>query len=63
MLIIIFGQVLVVQEKNGTFKGTGVWKLPTGVVDEVIMNFHRHHFEPLLSINICLNLYDLFSYY
>ncbi|KAH0669909.1 hypothetical protein KY285_024052 [Solanum tuberosum] len=28
------GEVLVVQEKNGTFKGTGVWKLPTGVVDE-----------------------------
>ncbi|XP_055807757.1 nudix hydrolase 2-like [Solanum dulcamara] len=28
------GEVLVVQEKNGTFKGTGVWKLLTGVVDE-----------------------------
>ncbi|XP_060213829.1 nudix hydrolase 2-like isoform X1 [Lycium barbarum] len=28
------GEVLVVQEKNGTFRGTGVWKLPTGVVDE-----------------------------
>ncbi|MBA0617851.1 hypothetical protein Godav_027266 [Gossypium davidsonii] len=27
-------QVLVVQEKNGKFKGTGVWKFPTGVVDE-----------------------------
>nr|KJB42705.1 hypothetical protein B456_007G165700 [Gossypium raimondii]KJB42706.1 hypothetical protein B456_007G165700 [Gossypium raimondii] len=27
-------QVLVVQEKSGKFKGTGVWKFPTGVVDE-----------------------------
>lgn len=27
-------EVLVVQEKSGAFKGTGVWKLPTGVVDE-----------------------------
>ena len=23
------------QEKTGPFKGTGVWKLPTGVVEEV----------------------------
>ncbi|OVA10823.1 NUDIX hydrolase domain [Macleaya cordata] len=28
------GKVLVVQEKSGKFKGTGVWKFPTGVVDE-----------------------------
>lgn len=28
------GEVLVVQEKNGKFKGSGVWKFPTGVVDE-----------------------------
>ncbi|KAJ8898586.1 hypothetical protein K2173_001483 [Erythroxylum novogranatense] len=28
------GQVLVVKEKNGGFKGKGVWKLPTGVVNE-----------------------------
>lgn len=28
------GEVLVVQEKTGAFKGTGVWKLPTGVVEE-----------------------------
>jgi ADP-ribose pyrophosphatase YjhB (NUDIX family) len=26
---------LVVQENNGKFKGSGVWKFPTGVVDEV----------------------------
>ncbi|CAH1439879.1 unnamed protein product [Lactuca virosa] len=28
------GQVLVVQEKSGKFRGTGIWKFPTGVVDE-----------------------------
>ncbi|XP_016515811.2 nudix hydrolase 10 isoform X2 [Nicotiana tabacum] len=28
------GEVLVVQERNGAFKGTEVWKMPTGVVDE-----------------------------
>ncbi|CAL5390818.1 unnamed protein product [Camellia sinensis] len=27
-------EVLVVQEKNGKFKGTGVWKFPTGFVDQ-----------------------------
>ncbi|EEF31962.1 nudix hydrolase 2 [Ricinus communis] len=27
-------EVLVVQEKNGIFRGMGVWKFPTGVVDE-----------------------------
>ncbi|KAK7316539.1 hypothetical protein RJT34_00087 [Clitoria ternatea] len=27
-------EVLVVQESNGRFSGTGVWKLPTGAVDE-----------------------------
>ncbi|KAI9379919.1 hypothetical protein POPTR_016G006000v4 [Populus trichocarpa] len=27
-------EVLVVQEKCGIFRGTGIWKLPTGAVDE-----------------------------
>ncbi|KAL0693253.1 hypothetical protein Bca4012_060433 [Brassica carinata] len=27
-------EVLVVQEKTGRFKGQGIWKFPTGVVDE-----------------------------
>ncbi|GFQ03095.1 nudix hydrolase 2 [Phtheirospermum japonicum] len=27
-------EVLVVQEKSGRFRGSGVWKFPTGVVDE-----------------------------
>ncbi|PIM97348.1 Diadenosine and diphosphoinositol polyphosphate phosphohydrolase [Handroanthus impetiginosus] len=27
-------QVLVVQEKSGRFSGKGIWKFPTGVVDE-----------------------------
>ncbi|CAH1450138.1 unnamed protein product [Lactuca virosa] len=28
------GEILVVQQKSGVFKGTGVWKLPTGSVEE-----------------------------
>lgn len=28
------GELLVVQEKSGVFKGSGVWKLPTGTVEE-----------------------------
>ncbi|KAL5987460.1 hypothetical protein ACLOJK_035208 [Asimina triloba] len=28
------GEMLVVQEKTGRLKGTGIWKIPTGVVDE-----------------------------
>ena len=28
-------QVLVVQEKNGKFRGSGLWKYPTGVINEV----------------------------
>lgn len=27
-------EILVVQEKTGRFRGSGVWKLPTGVVDQ-----------------------------
>lgn len=27
-------EMLVVQEKSGRFQGTGIWKIPTGVVDE-----------------------------
>ncbi|KAL2944987.1 Nudix hydrolase 2 [Bienertia sinuspersici] len=27
-------ELLVVQEKSGRFRGTGIWKIPTGVVDE-----------------------------
>ncbi|XAR67366.1 NAD(+) diphosphatase [Bertholletia excelsa] len=27
-------ELLVVQEKNGKFRGTGVWKIPTGVLEE-----------------------------
>ncbi|KAK3415312.1 hypothetical protein EUGRSUZ_H00856 [Eucalyptus grandis] len=32
-------EVLVVQEHSGRFQGTGVWKLPTGVVNEVDTKF------------------------
>lgn len=27
-------QILAVQENSGAFRGTGIWKIPTGVVDE-----------------------------
>ncbi|XP_057529439.1 nudix hydrolase 2-like isoform X2 [Amaranthus tricolor] len=27
-------EILVVQENSGRFRGTGIWKIPTGVVDE-----------------------------
>ncbi|GMH05814.1 hypothetical protein Nepgr_007654 [Nepenthes gracilis] len=27
-------EILVVQERSGRFQGTGIWKIPTGVVDE-----------------------------
>lgn len=29
------GKMLLVQEKNGPLKNTGIWKLPTGLVDQV----------------------------
>lgn len=32
------GEVLVVREANGRFRGTGVWKMPTGSVNEVYPN-------------------------
>lgn len=31
----ILDKVLAVQEKSGKFRGSGVWKFPTGVVDPV----------------------------
>nr|GMD38565.1 nudix hydrolase 2-like [Ipomoea batatas] len=33
------GQLLVVQENNGKFKGKGVWKFPTGVVEQIDTEF------------------------
>lgn len=29
--------MLVVQEKNGRFQGKGIWKIPTGVLDQVLI--------------------------
>ncbi|GKV19362.1 hypothetical protein SLEP1_g29638 [Rubroshorea leprosula] len=31
-------EVLVVQEKTGCFQGTGIWKIPSGIVEQV----HNH---------------------
>uniref|UniRef100_M4EXI4 Nudix hydrolase n=1 Tax=Brassica campestris TaxID=3711 RepID=M4EXI4_BRACM len=33
------GEVLVVQEKSGYFRNKNVWKLPTGVVNEIVADF------------------------
>lgn len=40
----------MVQEKSGSFRGTGVWKFPTGVVDEV--NSFGYALIPYLHINV-----------
>lgn len=44
--------MLVVQEKSGRFRGTGVWKLPTGVVDEVCVNENPVSYERVKLSNI-----------
>ncbi|RWV99600.1 hypothetical protein BHE74_00034027 [Ensete ventricosum] len=32
-------EVLAVQEKSGKFRGSGVWKFPTGVVEPINTEF------------------------
>lgn len=34
-MFLTVAQLLVVLEKHGRFKGTGIWKIPTGMVEEV----------------------------
>lgn len=34
-------QLLVVQEKYGALRGKGVWKFPTGTVEEVIQQIDQ----------------------
>ncbi|CAN6546831.1 unnamed protein product [Malus baccata var. baccata] len=51
--------VLVVQEKGGQYRGTGVWKLPTGV-DEVVVEVltfrqsHKSFFEKSDLFFLCM---------
>ncbi|KAF3776319.1 Nudix hydrolase 2 [Nymphaea thermarum] len=56
-------QMLVVQEKTGFFKGTGVWKIPTGVIDEIEAEFleiltfrqiHKSFFEKSDLFFVCM---------
>ena len=47
-------QVLVVQEKTGRFQGQGIWKFPTGVVNEVLLLFKSHYMFG------CFQISDLF---
>lgn len=51
-------QVLVVQEKSGGFRGTGVWKFPTGVVDEV---GRARRFFAIITSQKSLNKEQLFG--
>ncbi|PWA41609.1 nudix hydrolase [Artemisia annua] len=51
------GELLVVQEKSGVFKGTGVWKLPTGTVEEVC-NFFFFFFVTLFFFFLTKNQTD-----
>lgn len=44
----------MVQENSGFFRGTGVWKFPTGVVDEV--NTFEYAPIPYLHVNILIFL-------
>lgn len=38
--VLVACQVLVVQEKNGILKNTGLWKMPTGVINQVPCCLH-----------------------
>ena len=47
--------MLVVKEGSGGFKGTGVWKLPTGVVGEV--SRIASHFLSLLAVVLSFTMF------
>jgi ADP-ribose pyrophosphatase YjhB (NUDIX family) len=32
-MVLIEGKILAVHEKNGPLRGTGIWKMPTGLSD------------------------------
>lgn len=38
--IIVVFQLLVVQENIGRLKGSGIWKIPTGTLEEVYLLFN-----------------------
>ncbi|KAF2288822.1 hypothetical protein GH714_015258 [Hevea brasiliensis] len=52
-------EVLVVQEKNGILRGKGVWKFPTGTVDEIdaefveVLAFRQSHGEFFDKSDLC----------
>lgn len=43
-------KVLVVQEKTGRFQGQGIWKFPTGVVNEVLVLIKAHYMVRFSSL-------------
>ncbi|KAH0987439.1 hypothetical protein GBA52_014616 [Prunus armeniaca] len=58
-------EMLVVQEKSGRFQGTGVWKIPTGVVDEgedIFKAAVREVKEETGVSSQCLSIYILQSH-
>lgn len=44
----------MVQEKTGRTKGKGIWKFPTGVVNEVLLLIKSHYMVGFLSDALCL---------
>lgn len=54
----------MVQEKYGTLRGSGNWKIPTGVVDEVYMCYlYQQVFNPfcICLLKISLSFYFIAS--
>lgn len=52
-LVIEWCQVLVLQEKTGHFQGTGSWKFPTGIADQVnvlIISFANQYKKLFLGL-------------
>lgn len=55
------GELLVVQERNGPLKGTGVWKMPTGlsdygedVMDTAVREVHEEAGEGTGRVAVCM---------
>ena len=49
-------QMLVVQERGGIFRGTGLWKMPTGVVNEVCQNYYKPNYCLQNCLFVCFQL-------
>ena len=54
-------QMLVVQERGGIFRGTGLWKMPTGVVNEVCQNYYKPNYCLQNCLFVCFQLWIQFA--